>query len=90
MKNAVQVTVLGQPFTVRTEASPDEVYEVAACVNKQVAEIMAGNHTTDTLNAAVLALMNMTGDYLRTARKLRQLQARLETTAAFVSAGEEG
>lgn len=65
MKQAVQITVLGQPFTVRSEASPAEVRKVAAFVNDQVAGIMGSGQTADTLDAAVLVLMNMSGAYLR-------------------------
>ncbi len=65
MKQAVTVTVLGQQFTLRSEAPPDEVREVAAFVNARVAEVMASGRTVDTLNAAILALLNVAGQYLR-------------------------
>jgi len=79
LKRPIQVTVLGQPYTVRTEASPAEVHAVAAYVNDRVAEIIANGQTVDTLNAAVLALMNMSGDYLRSSKKLQHLLTRLDT-----------
>ncbi len=64
MKHAVQVTILGQQYTVRSSASPDEVERVAEFVNRQVAEV-AASKAVDTLNTAVLALMNIGGAYLR-------------------------
>lgn len=89
MKQAVQITLLGQPFTVRSEASPAEVRKIAAFVNDQVAEIMGSGQTADTLNAAVLALMNMSGAYLRlrdseqceqrATSRLQELLVKLET-----------
>ncbi len=64
MKHAVQVNILGQQYTVRSTASPDEVQRVAEFVNRQVAEV-AASKAVDTLNTAVLALMNIGGAYLR-------------------------
>ncbi len=100
MKQAVQVTILGQPYTLRTEASPAEVLKVAAFVNEQVGEIMAAGRTADTLNAVVLALLNMGGAYLRlregqqekdqAAVRLQQLLTRLEDALPEIPADPEG
>ena len=38
MKHAVQITVLGQNYTIRSEAAPEEVRKVAAFVNAQLEE----------------------------------------------------
>ncbi len=64
MKQAVQVTILGQQYTVKSEASAEEVRKVAAFVNEKIAEVAAAK-TVDTLNSAVLALLNVSGSYLR-------------------------
>jgi cell division protein ZapA len=65
LKQAVQVTILGQQYTVKSEASPEEVRRVAEFVNGQIAEVVAASRAVDTLNTAVLALMNVGGAYLR-------------------------
>ena len=64
MKHAVQVTILGQQYTVKSAASPKEVQRVADFVNCQVAEVTASK-SVDTLNSAILTLMNIGGAYLR-------------------------
>lgn len=64
MKHAVQVTILGQQYTVKSAASPEEVQRVADFVNGQVAEVTASK-SVDTLNSAILTLMNIGGAYLR-------------------------
>ncbi|BCR04169.1 hypothetical protein DESUT3_12380 [Desulfuromonas versatilis] len=64
MKQAVQVTILGQQYTVKSEAPAEEVRRVAAFVNEKISEVAAAK-TVDTLNSAVLALMNVSGSYLR-------------------------
>lgn len=65
MKQAVQVVILGQPYTIRSDAPVEEVRRVASLVNEQVAEVAASGRTVDTLNLAILALMNMGGSLLR-------------------------
>jgi cell division protein ZapA len=81
LKYAVQVTVLGQQYTVKTEADPEEVRKVAAFVNDRVAEVALGSKTVDTLNIAVLALMNLAGSHLRMREEVTEvpgIQERLE------------
>lgn len=89
MKQTVSVTILGQHITLKSEAPPEEVREVAAFVNARVAEVLAAGRTVDTQNAAILALLNIAGLYLRlrdqaegggqeVELRLRQLLQRLE------------
>lgn len=65
MKHTVQVTILGQQYTVKSDATPDEVAKVVDFVNAKIAEVAASGRTIDSLNVAVLALLNLAGAYLR-------------------------
>ena len=65
MKQAVEVTILGQQFTVKSEATPDEVRRVAEFVNGKISEVMSVSRSADSLNCAILALMNVSGAFLR-------------------------
>lgn len=65
MKQVVEVTILGQPYTVRSAASPDEVRRVARFVNGKIDEAVAASRSADTLGNAILALMNVSGLFLR-------------------------
>jgi len=65
VKPAVQVTILGQTFAVRSDAAPDEVRRVAAFVNEKLAEATGAQRTADSLHAALLTLLNIAGDYLQ-------------------------
>ena len=85
MKHAVQVTLLGQQYTVRSESDPDEVAQVAAFVNARLAEVSSTSRVVDTLNTVVLTLLNVAGDYLQLRKsdrlgeeRLQRLLARLE------------
>ncbi|MBE0597979.1 MAG: cell division protein ZapA [Desulfuromonadales bacterium] len=88
MKQAVQVTILGQPCTIRSEAPPEQVRRVASFVNEQVAEVAASSRTVDTLNVAILTLMKLGSTLLHlqegsreadlAANRLQQMVLRLE------------
>jgi len=65
LKHTVQVTILGQQYTVRSEATPGEVARVVDFVNEKIAEVTGVGRTVDSLNAAVLALLNLAGAFLR-------------------------
>jgi cell division protein ZapA len=90
LKQVVQVTIFGQQYAVKSEASAEEVRKVAEFVNKQISEVISANRTVDTLNTAVLALLNVSGAYIRLRerdggqeileKRLRQLLDRLESS----------
>lgn len=65
MKHTVQVTILGQQYTVKSEATPDEVAKVVDFANEKIAEVAASGRTHDSLHVAVLALLNLAGSFLR-------------------------
>ena len=88
MKHAVQVTILGQQYTVRSEASPTEVAQVAAFVNARIAEVASASKVVDTFNTAILTLLNVAGEYMHLRQadqlgqeRLRRLVARLDEQA---------
>ena len=64
MKQSVQVMILGQRYSIRSSRPFDEVQQVAAFVDARIAEIMATGATANTMNATVLAFLNVAGSYL--------------------------
>ncbi len=65
MKQSVEVTILGQPYVVRSAESAEEVRRIASFVNDRLNEVMASGRSADTLASAILALMNVSGLLLR-------------------------
>lgn len=65
MKESVEVTILGQPYVVRSAESAEEVRRVASFVNDRLNEVMTSGRSADTLASAILALMNVSGRLLR-------------------------
>lgn len=65
MNGAVQVTLLGQHLTLRSDSSADEVRRVADFVNRAIDEVSASGRAADSLNVSLLALLNLAQAYLR-------------------------
>lgn len=65
MKQAVQVTILGQHLTLRSDVPAEEIQRVADFINRTAEEISASGRAIDSLNVAILALMNIGQSYLQ-------------------------
>lgn len=66
-KQTTSVTILGEAYTLRTEASPERTRAVAEHVDQLVRRIMQSGGVVETHKAAVLAALQIT-DELFTAR----------------------
>ncbi len=84
MKQVAEVTILGQQYTFKSNTDPKAIEQVADFVNDRIDEVISSGYTADTLGAAVLALMNVAGEYLqlRDGNEAVQVQQRLEALLA--------
>ena len=64
MKQSVQVSILGHQFNLRSDAPPDQVHRVARFVEDQISKVTSSGRTVDSLQAAVLALLNVSAAHL--------------------------
>ena len=60
----LQVSILGQQFNLRSAAPPEQVRRIAEFVEAQIHEVTASGRVAGTLQAAVLALLNVSARYL--------------------------
>jgi cell division protein ZapA len=63
MKNQVRVEILGREYIVRSDEGEERVKKIAEYVNKKLKKISEGAKTVSTLNAAILAAMDIANDY---------------------------
>ena len=61
-KNSVRVRILGEEYTVRTDASPDRTRAVAQYFDRAVRQVLAGGHVAETHRAAILAGLQIAGE----------------------------
>jgi cell division protein ZapA (FtsZ GTPase activity inhibitor) len=64
MKQSVQVSILGQQFNLRSDAAPEQVHRVARFVEDQISQFTARGRTIYSLQAAILALLNLSASHL--------------------------
>ena len=64
MKQSVQVSILGQQFNLRSDAPPEQVHRVARFVEDQIAQVTSSGRAVDSLQAAILALLNVSAAHL--------------------------
>src|SRR5918998_1466721 len=61
-KNSVRVRILGEEYTLRTDASPDRARAIAQYFDRAVRQILAGGHVAETHRAAILAGLQIAGE----------------------------
>ena len=64
MKQSIQVSILGQQFNLRSDAPPEQVHRVARFVEDQIAQVTSTGRAVDSLQAAILALLNVSAAHL--------------------------
>jgi cell division protein ZapA len=64
VKQSVQVSILGQQFNLRSDAPPEQVHKVARFVEDQIAQVTSSGRAVDSLQAAILALLNVSAAHL--------------------------
>lgn len=60
--NVVKVSILGDEYSIRSDASPEQTKEVAAYVDKVIRQIMSGSQMVESHKAAILAALSITGE----------------------------
>lgn len=64
MRQSVQVSILGQQFNLRSDAPPEQVHRVARFVEDQISQVTSSGRAVDSLQAAILALLNVSAAHL--------------------------
>lgn len=64
-KTLVRVRIVGEEYTLRTDASPDHTRAVADYVDKTIRAVISSGATVETHKAAILAALQITDDLLK-------------------------
>jgi len=64
-KSVIRVRIMGEEYTLRTEASSDHTKAVAEHVDRTIRAIMNGGGAVETLKAAILAALQITDELFR-------------------------
>ena len=74
MSSSVKVSVAGQKISLRTDAKPKYVQELASYVSQKIEEVKVGGRTVTTQSLALLAAMQIADELYQ----LRQSQEQLK------------
>jgi len=77
-KQAVRVTILSRPYTLRTSGDPQEVERVAASVDELMLTIASRAPNADSTHIAVLACMHLADKLRQLERELNQYKERVD------------
>ena len=86
-KNSVRVTIVGEEYTIRSDATPAHTRAVAEHVDRAIRHVMNTATVVETHKAAILAALQITDELFR-ARRVRGaggLHARPERRGAPVA-----
>jgi len=78
-KNSVRVRILGEEYTVRTDASPDRTRAVAQYFDRAVRQVLASGHVVETHRAAILAGLQIAGELFEARDAGEELTASLRS-----------
>jgi cell division protein ZapA len=65
IRAVVKVRIMGEEYTLRTEASPDHTRAVAEHVDRTIRAITGGSTAVETHKAAILAALQITDELFR-------------------------
>lgn len=96
-KALVRVRIVGEEYTLRTEASPQHTQSVAEHVDRTIRAIMSGGGSVETHKAAILAALQITDELFREraataslAGDIRQLATDIRPLLPPAKRGEDG
>lgn len=83
-RTVVKVRIMGEEYTLRTEASPEHTRTVAEHVDRTIRAILSGSSTMETHKAAILAALQITDDLYRERHLMEELGKDMRQLAADI------
>ena len=80
MSGPLEIQIMGQPLTVRSEDSQEHVQSVARYVDEQIRRVAETQMTATILQLALVTALNIASDYW----KLQQQQQEIDKVLARV------
>lgn len=72
-KHSVKVTIVGEEYALRSDASPEHTRAVASYVDAAVRKVMQSGSVVESHKAAVLAALQITDELFRANETLEEL-----------------
>jgi cell division protein ZapA len=79
--HSVRVTILGEEYTLRSEAPPEQARAVAEYYDRMVRQVMNGGTVVESNKAAILAALQITAELFQARETTAQVDARMRALA---------
>ncbi|MBX9857592.1 MAG: cell division protein ZapA, partial [Gemmatimonadaceae bacterium] len=83
-RTVVKVRIMGDEYTLRTEASAEHTRAVAEHVDRTIRAVISGSSTVETHKAAILAALQITDDLFRERGAMEALTDDMRQLAADI------
>lgn len=83
-RSSVKVTIVGQEFTIRSDASAEHTRAVAAYLDSAIRKVMNSGMVVESHKAAILAALQITDELFGARRELRTLDGSIQELSAEV------
>ncbi len=83
-KTVVKVSIVGEEYTLRSEAPPEHAQAVAAYVDQAIRKIISGSNMVESHKAAILAALQITDELFKAREQAAELAASTRRLTADV------
>ncbi len=91
MENRVKVTIYGQEYTIRGDAPPEYIQELAAYINGKMRDISSQSSSTSPMQVAILMALNVVDEYFQLKKIKAGVDGAIEKkTMELISMLDEG
>ncbi len=85
-KTLVKVSIAGEEYTLRADATPDYTRECARYVDATIADIQHQGRLMEPHKAAILAALSIVDQYFKARRELENLRGDVDATSVRLTA----
>jgi cell division protein ZapA len=64
-RHVAKVSIVGEEYTIRSDATPEHTRAVAAYLDREIRKVLGANALMETHKAAILAAMQITDELFR-------------------------
>lgn len=83
-KQVVRVNIVGEEYSIRSEATPEHTRAVAAYVDDAIRRVLNGGGAVETRKAAILAALQITDQLMQAEQAAQSLAGSLRSLSSEV------
>lgn len=77
MRHVAKVSIVGEEYSIRSDATPEHTRAVAAYLDREIRRVMGANALMEPHKAAILAAMTITDELFKERKSAREVEEHL-------------